>query len=154
MRRRIALSSVVALVAAICAAGASADASTTPKVTVLKLLATGGGPPAAETVGQVSDVRGEIRNPAMRQIGNWFWHCRYLGGTGTGTTTSHYCRFTVKLGSKGSITSEGGYGYQSTDRRWVAVTGGTGAFKGVVGSAKYWNLATPTTPITYYLIGA
>jgi len=136
---------------AICAAAATG--ATPTKVTVLKLIATGGGPPADANVGQVSDVRGEVRNPAMRQIGTWSWHCQYLGGTGTGTTTSHYCRFTVKLGAKGSITTEGGYGYQSTALRWVAVIGGTGAFKGVVGSAKYWNLNTPTTPITYYLIG-
>jgi len=89
----------------------------------------------------------------MRQIGTWFWHCRYLGGTGTGTQTSHYCRFTVKLGAKGSITTDGGYAYQSDALGWVAIVGGTGSFKGVGGAAKYWNLNTPTTPMTYYLIG-
>jgi hypothetical protein len=102
MRHTIGISGAVALVAAICVAGASGSAGTAPKVTVLKVIATGGGPPAAATVGQVSDIRGEIRNPAMRQIGTWFWHCRYLGGTGTGTTTSHYCQFTVKIGSNRS----------------------------------------------------
>jgi hypothetical protein len=148
-----------AVVAAVCvgaiaiaAVAAAASVGTTPTVTVLKIRATGGGPPAAERPGQISVITGSVLDDSVHTIGTWRWRCTYLGGNGEGASTSHFCRFKVTLTGRGSITTEGGYGYNSSAVRWEAVLGGTGAYKGVFGVARLYNLNTASTPHTYYLL--
>lgn len=140
------------LAAAVLVPAAAGLTEQAPTVSVLSVVATGGGPPLAETIGQVSVVTGQIYDVADNRIGTWRWKCKYLGGPGTGKKTSHFCTFTATFGSRGSITSEGGYGFLSNAARFIAVTGGTGAYEGVFGVAQYKNLNTPATPHTYYLI--
>ena len=140
------------LAAAILVPAAAGLSEQAPTVSTLSVVATGGGPPLAGSIGQVSVITGQINDVADNRIGTWRWKCKYLGGPGTGKKTSHFCTFTVTFGSRGSITSEGGYGYLSNAPRFTAVTGGTGAYQGVFGVMRYKNLNTPATPTTYYLL--
>ena len=147
-----------AVVAAVCVGAIAMDGAamagstdSTPTVTVLNIVSTGGGPPAMSRIGQTSVINGEVEDTAGKVIGSWLWRCKYIGGNGTGTRTSHFCQFTVKLPG-GSITAEGGYGAWSNATRWQAIIGGTGEYRGVTGVQELYDLNTPRTPDTYYLI--
>jgi hypothetical protein len=136
---------------AIGAGGVASGADALPEVSILNVVSAGGGPPSMDRVGQLSVITGRIEDTSGNGIGSWRWRCTYIGGAGTGSSTSHFCRFTIKL-ADGTITTEGGYGAWSNAVRWQAVIGGTGKYRGVTGVQRLYNLNSEKTPDTYYLI--
>lgn len=153
MKRHLVLAVTAVLILSLAIAVPSFAGSSPPSgVTVVRVTATGGGPPKYGTPGATSTSKGSLTDSSgASSVGSWTYRCTYLDRRGQRKIT-HYCSLVLSFTGKGEITIGGALREDSSEEQWFAVTGATGRYHGKTGVARLVNWNTPRTDFTLYLV--